>query len=313
MSHDDAKTDFLRDDAAANLPQMWVRQPVMAGRFYPADPVACRAMVQGFLSAVPVVQRAAKAFGAIVPHAGWICSGAVAGRAIAALAAAADEPPDVVVVFAAIHSPWEARRAVLCSATAWRTPLGDVGVRDDLQRDLLSAAEHFEIDDRFHAREHAVEVELPLVQVAWPRASVLPVEVPPDRQAPRVGELTAAAVNRLGLRAVYLASSDLTHYGPMYDFTPAGVGLEALEWAKRNDAALLERVAAMVADEIVPKAIADRSACGPGAIAAMLTACSAQGATGGQVLQHTNSFEALMHVHPQPPTDAVGYAAVRIE
>jgi AmmeMemoRadiSam system protein B len=310
----DDETIRGRSDGASRRDgmQKLVRQPVMAGRFYPADRDDCRRLAERYL-AIEVLPDAPAGIGAIVPHAGWICSGAVAGRSIATIAAGRTSPPDVVVIFAAIHSPGDARRALFCSAGVWRTPSGDVAVREDLQVELLSEADLFEIDDSFHAREHAVEVELPLVQAAWPSAAVLPVEVPVIRQAADIGRATAAAVKKLGLDAVYLASSDLTHYGPMYDFAPAGVGLMGLDWAKQNDRKLLARVEAMQAEEIVPQAMVDRSACGPGAIAAMVAACAQQGASRGRVLQHTNSYETLADVHPQSATDAVGYAAVVVE
>ena len=92
-------------------------------------------------------------------------------------------------------------------------------------RKLTETTPHcFQVDDRFHRREHAIEVELPLIQVAWPETSVLPIEVPAISRATEIGVETANALQKAGLSAVFLASSDLTHYGPGYDFAPAGVG-----------------------------------------------------------------------------------------
>ena len=110
------------------------------------------------------------------------------------------------------------------------------------------------MDDRFHRREHAVEVELPLVQAAWPGVSILPVEVPAREDAPDVGRETARQVAGAGLDAVYLASSDLTHYGPSYRYAPAGIGPQGLAWAKGNDRRLLDLVEGMRIDGIVPEA-----------------------------------------------------------
>jgi AmmeMemoRadiSam system protein B len=169
----------------------------------------------------------------------------------------------------------------------------------------------FAVDDRFHDDEHAVEVELPLIQVVWPDAKVLPVEVPPTDDAVAIGRRTAEAIERAGAgEVVYLASSDLTHYGPAYRFTPAGVGPDALEWAKDNDRRLLELVTGLQAERVVPDVRARQSACGPGAIAAMLAACRERGATRATVLRHANSCEMLQRIAPQPPDNAVGYAGV---
>ena len=85
------------------------------------------------------------------------------------------------------------------------------------------------------------EVELPLVQQAWPGAAVLPIEVPLIEQAIEIGRRTAREVMAAKLRPVFLASSDLTHYGVNYGFAPAGLGMHGLNWAKENDRRLAER------------------------------------------------------------------------
>jgi AmmeMemoRadiSam system protein B len=254
--------------------------------------------------------------GGIVPHAGWICSGAIAGRTIAALAAATarqGRPIDVVVVFGAVHSAAPLDVAALDSHARWDGPGGLSDLPEELERRLIqSSADLFRVDERFHENEHAIEVELPLIQVPWPDAMVLPVEVPAVADAAEVGIATAKALEQAGLSPVFLASSDLTHYGPGYRFTPAGIGLAGFDWAKSNDRRMLELVSEMAVDRIVPEAHNRLNACGSGAIAAMLAACRERGATGGQILRHANSFETLAEVAPHGPENAVGYASVVI-
>lgn len=303
--------------------QFSIRQPAVAGLFYPADPAQCRATAAALVrrgsgqdvkreSDVKRVTPSERPLGGIVPHAGWVCSGAIAGEAIGTLAAMTpDAPPDVVVVFGAIHTGLLVDAAVLSTHDAWHEPSGDSAVAGEIKAKLTeSGGGRFSIDDRFHSREHAVEVELPLIQAAWPGVRVLPVEVPVSEAAVEVGRRTARATMDAGLRAVFLASSDLTHYGPSYRFTPAGIGPEALAWAKDNDRRLLDVVTAMDAEGVVPEVWQNRNACGGGAIAAMLAACRECGATGARVLRHANSYETLASVAPQPAVDAVGYAAV---
>ncbi len=248
--------------------------------------------------------------GGLVPHAGWICSGAIAGETIAALAAAVDA--QVVVVFGAIHTPLTTAVAVLDRHDRWLLPGGGAQIAQPLQAQLATVNEFFAVDERFHQSEHAVEVEVPLIKAAWPEAVILPVEVPPLENAVTIGQRTAREVLRSNLRAVYLASSDLTHYGPNYRFTPAGVGPAAMRWAKENDQRLLQLVTDMQAEHIVPQVRARLNACGAGAIAAMLAACREHGATHGRLLRHANSYETLSAIRPRPATDAVGYAAMVI-
>ena len=139
---------------------------------------------------------------------------------------------------------------------------------------------------------------------------VLPVEVPVTDDAAEIGRRAARQAEAAGLNAVFLASSDLTHYGPSYGFAPAGVGPQGLAWAKDNDRRLLDLVTAMQIERVVPEVRENLNACGGGAIAAMLAACREAGASEARLLRHQNSFETLAEVHPQPPVDAVGYAGV---
>src|SRR5206468_2949853 len=130
------------------------------------------------------------------------------------------------------------------------------------------------------------------------------------REAPEIGRRTARQVAAAGLSALFLASSDLTHYGPSYRFAPAGIGPQGLAWAKDNDRRVLGLVTALAFDRVVPEVRQRANACGGGAIAAMLSACRELGATRAAVLRHANSFETLAPLAPQRPNDAVGYAAV---
>ena len=146
-----------------------VRPPAFAGTFYPADAAACLDQARSFVDAVDLSSPAVRRkhwIGGVVPHAGWICSGAIAGQTIAALSAAATgRTVDVVVVFGAVHSPEPLDVAALGDAARWDVPGGGVDVPAELERRLAeSSANLFCVDERFHQQEHAVEVELPMIR-----------------------------------------------------------------------------------------------------------------------------------------------------
>jgi AmmeMemoRadiSam system protein B len=141
---------------------------------------------------------------------------------------------------------------------------------------------------------------------------LLPIEVPLMDEAVEIGKQTAALVQAAKLKVVYLASSDLTHYGPNYQFAPAGVGIAGLNWAKDHDRRLLAVVTTMQPENVLTEVRQQLNACGGGAIAAMMAACREHGATEAKVLRHQNSFEVLQNVAPQRPDNAVGYAGVVI-
>lgn len=291
-----------------------VRPPAVAGSFYPGDPDACRSQAASLVGAVQP-RGGRRGLGAVVPHAGWICSGAIAGDAIGHLAGSA-AGVDVVVIFGAIHSPVRVQYAAVdAEHDAWAYP-GDLVPADaELNRRLLvDHSELFAADERLHRREHAVEVELPLVRVAWPTARLVAIETPATDRAVEMGERVARACDASSVSAVFLASSDLTHYGPDYDFAPAGIGPEGLDWAMENDRRLLRIVTDMRAEAVVPEARTQFNACGAGAIAAMLAAARYFGARSARVLRHANSYQTLARIAPDRPADnAVGYAAVVVD
>lgn len=297
LSHGDPATD----------PSGNVRRPVAAGTFYPADPRQCVAMAASFLSYNQVVAAERKWIGGLVPHAGWVYSGALAGQTIATLAAAT--PADVVVVFGAIHARVDLQQAALDSYQRWLLPGGNAQIADDVRARLVEQRDSFIVEDRLHVREHAVEVEVPLIQVAYPNALVLPVEVPAVHEAAEIGRRTARTLAAANLRAIFLASSDLTHYGPDYEFEPAGSGLPGMQWAKSNDQPLLELVERLEEERIVGEVQQRHNACGAGAIAAMLAACKEMGASRASILRHAYSYETRPTAATQSLRNAVGYAS----
>lgn len=257
-----------------------------------------------------------------MPHAGWICSGAIAGQTIAAIGKGASDVK-LVVVFGAIHTPIPTQLAVLDSFSQWDMPGQPIDVQRELRERLLTDSgtflrgqSGFCIDDRFHSREHAIEVELPLIRSVWPDAMILPIEIPPTDNAAALGRATARLINaaqqrhEIPGRVIYLASSDFTHYGVNYGFMPAGIGLMGMQWAKQNDLQLIDKILQLKEEAIVLEVRAHLNACGAGAIAAMIAACKELGASRCRLLRHATSFETLATVAPQPPDNAVGYAAI---
>src|SRR5436190_340773 len=108
-----------------------VRQPAVAGLFYPAADEPCRTLAQRLVTANAGATEA-KWIGGIVPHAGWVCSGAIAGEVIGTLAQKRERAPDVVVVFGAVHTPVAIKQAVLATFDRWLVPGGMSVVPADL-------------------------------------------------------------------------------------------------------------------------------------------------------------------------------------
>jgi len=286
---------------------MAIRASAVAGQFYPGDLSECREELTSYLE-TGLRHVVGQPIGGIVPHAGWVFSGAVAGEVLAVLCA--DPAIETVVCFGAMHRPVAGSVGVVDSSHAWRTPLGEIALDRALAEAVVSASPKLLADAAAHELEHSIEVQVPFIQHLAPSAKLLPVIVPPTAAAPQVGRVVAEQVHATGRNAIYVGSTDLTHYGPRYRFTPKGSGPDALAWAKEvNDRRLLDKVMAMKAEFIVPEAIEHQNACGSGAVAATIEACRVAGADRADLLRHTTSNEVAAGRFG-PMADAVGYAGL---
>jgi len=288
-----------------------IREPVVAGRFYPASAGQCAAEVRSMLDQVQASDMPeGNWIGAVIPHAGWICSGQIAAGAIATLRKSRPQA-DLVVVFGAVHTVAGLQYGAVDDHQAWRVPTGISPVEQRIQKQVADSGHLLRLDGRPHLREHSIEVQLPLIQGAWGLVPILPVAVAPIPAAGEIGREVVRLLQGIAHSPVFLASTDLTHYGADYGFEPAGPGGDGFAWAMDNDRRLLQQISAMDAKAVVRESQEHHSACGGGAVAAMIGACLELGASKVQILQHTNSFEVLSRKLGRQNADlAVGYASV---
>ena len=281
-----------------------VRKAAKAGAWYPDAPEQLRAEIGEYVSGETTA--AGRVVAAVVPHAGFAFSGATAGRSFAAIRA--DNPRvENIILLGAVHTTMLARPAIWADG-AWDCPLGAVQVNAELAG-LMVQSGIGAAEQRPHIGDNALELQIPFIKYCFPQARIVPVAVPPNLEAARTGRRIYQLLREQGLleNTVIVASTDLTHYGENYGFAPVGEGQQALRWSKENDRRLLDLALALKADEVVPTALQDRSACGAGALAAAVAFAGESGCRGGELLAHTTSFEVIPHERADM---FVGYAAL---
>jgi len=254
----------------------------------------------------PSARHPAAARAAIAPHAGWIFSGRLAARSVAALVDA-----QTVAVIGG-HLPPSAAPLV-ATEDAFDTPLGPLEADGEL-RSALEAALAAAAGDRLGRRavlrpddvaDNTVEVQLPLVKARFPAARLVWLRAPNGPAALTLGSALAAAAASLGRSVACLGSTDLTHYGPAYGFSPKGRGSAAESWVREvNDRGLIEALLALDPAEVLRRGEEEGSACSSGAAAAALSFALASGAKRAELLGYATSLE----VHSD--SSFVGYAAV---
>ncbi len=189
-----------------------IREPIVAGQFYPGDREELSSMVKGLFGSIPKGSKVTAA-GIIAPHAGYVFSGRCAAKSFRALADA-----DVFIILGFSHSGIGRERLSL-SAAGWKTPLG-ICKTDRVLADTLIKEGIAVIDETAHAHEHSIEVQLPFLQVLHKEPVILPVSVPGHVDFKSSGQKIGEAIKASGKRISIIASSDFTHHGPNYGYTP---------------------------------------------------------------------------------------------
>ncbi len=183
-----------------------VRTPAVAGTFYPGRPGELKRMVEDLLAGAPIPEKGKAPAALVVPHAGYVYSGPVAATAYARLSRIGASISRVVALGPVHYIP--IRGAAVPAAGAWATPLGQVPIDDSLRE--RAVAHGAAVDDRPHAPEHALEVQVPFLQcVLGEGFSFLPVAVS-DQPAAETADLIGEFLGEDG--TLVLVSTDLSHY-----------------------------------------------------------------------------------------------------
>jgi hypothetical protein len=247
-----------------------VREPAVAGRFYPADPKRLREDVVSYLSPP---HKAEPAIGCIAPHAGYMYSGPVAGAVFASI-----EVPPRVIVLCPNHTGHGHPLAMIKDGR-WRSPLGDAEVDSQLAEQLLSSFEALAEDSAAHRSEHAIEVEVPFLQVLNPDVRLVPVAIGTGRLMllEHLGNAIASVVRNAREPILVVASSDMNHYED--DATTRVKDRKAIDKILALDAVGLH-------ETVIQESI---SMCGFGPAVAMLTAAKQLGAKKAELIRYATS------------------------
>ena len=289
---------------------MQIRKPIVAGQFYPGQRDSCVDEISEYLDQITPSESLPEAVTAgIVPHAGWAFSGSLAAMVFSAIKQQ-HKKVHTFVIFGAAHSYFGKSPAVYDSGN-WLTPLGESAVDEELAQAVLDSGTAVS-DTQAHSCEHSIEVQVPFIQYLFPGAKILPIVVPPRGQVVALGESVGRIISAdEHKKTICIGSTDLTHYGPRYGFTPMGVGADAFRWASEvNDRRFIELALKLEPEEMLASAAENCNACGAGAAAATVAVAKKLKRTKGLLLAHTNSNEVMRRTMGTTSQDSVGYAAI---
>ena len=265
-----------------------LRLPAVAGRFYPSNPEELTALIRKYTVAdpghSPIPLRAC-----LVPHAGYVYSGQVAGAVLARIAL-----PRKIIILGVRHYP-RGEPAAILSGGAWRTPLGDARIDEELAEALKKASLLLREDSVAHSAEHSLEVQLPFLQVLAPDFAFVPVALGTVQfeSLVSVGEAIGRVLEASKENVLLLTTSDLNHY-------------EDDATTRVKDRKAIDQLLALN-----PRGLYDTcrdeeiSMCGLGPAVAMITALNALGVKKPELVKYATSADVS-----GDRSAVVGYAGI---
>jgi MEMO1 family protein len=251
-----------------------IRKPVVAGAFYPGSAIALKAELAEFIDKDATKEEAV---GLLMPHAGYMYSGVVAGAAISRIVF-----KDTFIIIGPKHHAPGAPFSVWPDGS-WQTPLGSLAVDADLAAGITQFSQYARADYVAHEEdEHAIEVQLPFLQYLDSDVRIVPILMGgQDLEVCReIGHAIARAVKVLKREVVVIASGDMTHY-------------ESPERAKLKDTKAIEAMLALDEAELARRYDdIHMTMCALGPVCTLLAAAKELGVTGAELVRYGNSGDA---------------------
>lgn len=263
------------------------RQPAVAGQFYPGSEDKLRSTLSRLIAENRSPQQVK---GVISPHAGYVYSGAIAGKLFSQVAI-----PATVLIIGPNHHGTGA--AALYPDGEWLTPLGAVAINSRLNSLLLRHTPYIQSDTAAHQLEHSLEVQLPFIQYLRPDVTISAICLGHGdyAQLRDIGHGIAAAISEYGEEVLIVASSDMTHY-------------ESAVSARLKDEIALERALALDGKGLLDVCHSRRiTMCGVVPATVMIEAALQLGATKAELVAYGTSGDVT-----GDDLQVVGYAAVTV-
>jgi AmmeMemoRadiSam system protein B/AmmeMemoRadiSam system protein A len=265
------------------------REAAVAGQFYPGSSSELRKMISEMVD-----EKATKedAIGLIMPHAGYIYSGNVAGSTISRV-----KIKGTCIIMGPNHTGMGKPFSIMTEGT-WKTPLGNVKIDSELAKRVLANSKFLSEDSLAHISEHSIEVQLPFLQYFNKDIQIVPIILTyaTGTVYREIGRAIAKAIEDSGKDVLIIASSDMTHD-------------EAHESALKKDNLAIEPILELDEDELLNRVQKyNITMCGFGPVVSLIAAARELGAREAKLVKHQTSGDAAGDY-----SSVVGYAGLIIK
>jgi MEMO1 family protein len=272
---------------------MNIRKRSLPSGWYPDSAIDAQKTMEKWKSKTERLNR--DGIAGIAPHAGWDFSGALAFSVFYNLTREID-----TIAVVGGHLP-QSDKLVAAYEAEFVTPFGRIGSDREI---LALLRDRMDIEEDIYS-DNTVEIQLPFIKYLFEDVMLLYLRVSPTAVAIELGKNLNEIANDIGRRIAVVGSTDLTHYGPAYGFSPAGKGEAAVEWVRQqNDRNIINAFVDMQHQNVLQISARDQSACSAGGAVAASAFAGLQGIKRGKVLGHSMSCDTYKS------DSFVGYAGI---
>ena len=252
-----------------------VRHSAIAGSWYPGTENRLRSEINNMLDLSKPEKEIDNIFGIVSPHAGYRYSGLTAAHAYNLIK---NKKFENVIVLSPSHSEYFPGVSIF-SGDAYETPLGEVKINNELKEKFIdSSSIIFQGDEGHSEDEHALEIQLPFLQVVLDNFEIVPMVIG-DQQKGFVFELGEKVGELIDEKTLVVASTDLSHFHPKSE-------------AEKLDSIVTQKISEFDYNGLQDALEANKTeACGGGAVVAMMKAADKAGFKHSKVLHKTDSGE----------------------
>ncbi len=263
------------------------RQPAVAGMFYSENPKELKFNLSELIN---FAKKRIKAKGIVVPHAGYMYSGWVAGRVYGSI-----EPPDTAIILGPNHTGL-GDEASIFDGESFVTPLGEAFIDKPIVKNLIKKVHFLSTDPLAHMHEHSIEVQVPFLQYINPDIKIVPICLGhiSFEEIQILGNAIGEVIEETSIKDILIvASSDFSHYVPH-------------EVAKEKDMLAIREILNLSEERLLKIVFQEKiSMCGVIPVAVTIVACKKIGATKAQLIEYMTSGDIIKDY-----SSVVGYGGI---
>lgn len=263
--------------------------------WYPYLKDACKKEIEKFIDR-KIFLEGRNPVSAIVPHAGWFFSGRLAINSIRLLKEKNGSINNVFIFGG--HLP--PNGLTVCETfDIAETPFGELPNNENLINFLKTESNIQFVE---YVADNTIEILLPIIKYYFPKATIGAIYLPPSI---KTINLVERIYDKFSENSVFIGSTDLTHYGPNYNFYHNDKSMSSYDWVKNvNDKKYIDLLLGLEKEKSLEYALKNKSACSAGAAVGALTIAKKKGIKNGYLVGYSNSYDI------RKDESFVGYAGV---